>query len=606
MSILTHIGDKNVMTSTSVQVQQLYVVNLGHAADKAGLDYWMSELNAENPTVTMESLATKFISERPEYSDAYGGLSRSDTVIKMYNNLFNRSPDTTDLDYWTTGAGAAIPADQLLTTFANGATIADAQVIANKVFVAQAYTAAAGTNYTQADSTIVLDGVDGSAASVDDALDKLEDGSLAGIAIPAGVAALKAQANAETALAAFEASAVTELVDLNKAVVALNQELEAPAELEAPGIPMENQALTYKDVDQSITNATVLRDAISGSTTAELQSKAGSEASELAAARQAYTIEAGTVGHVELAINYENAVKANNDLIAPDSTALKAAIDKVQVDFAIAEETIGLPLDHEAIDIGGYIYSASSLYSAMTNYAATPAQISAITNWYGTFLGDAGAADFAKLKALAETGYAKSLAQSAEYDATMAITGAAGDAYKIAFADKANADNTLANAQATDVLVTQAQLLENTHLALEAATEVTLPSFVKDLGDKSTDTTDLFHLAADADPIRDEFRISNFNKGDAIYVGEGYTLNTNNAVDGTGHFTGSDANALEVFFKQDSFFSNTITVVMEKTAVGNAVGGATSNTIEIELSGIESLTDVSFSNGIIFSNHVIT
>ncbi|WP_415756044.1 hypothetical protein [Pseudomonas sp. LT1P18] len=599
MSILTHIGDKNVMTSTSAQVQQLYVVYLGHAADKAGLDYWMSELNAETPTLTLESLGTKLINERPEYSDAYGGLSRSDTVIKMYNNLFNRSPDTTDLDYWTSGAGAAIPADQLLTTFANGATAADAQVIANKVFVAQAYTAAVGTNYTLADSTTVLDGVDGTTASVDDALDKLEDGSLAGIAIPAGVAAIKAEANAEAALSAFEASAVTELVDLNKAVVAFNQKLEAPAELEALGWP------DYEGVDQSITNAELLRDAISGSTTAELQINAGAQASELAEARQAYTLEAGTVGHVALAIDYENAVKANNDLIAAAPETVNVVTGKVQADFTVAEGSTGLELVHANEAAGTFIDSATTLYKSLTNPEATSAQITAITDAFGTFLGVDGAADFSKLKALAATDYAKAIAQGAEETAASAITGAAGDAYKTAFADKADADNTLTNTQAADVLVTQAQLLESTHLALEAATDVALPSFVKDLADKSTDTTDLYYSAADAGLERSTYYIANFNKGDAIYVGEGYTLNTNNAIDGTGHFTGSDTHSLEVFFTQDSYDSKVITVVMEKNAVGNAVGGATSNTIEIELSGIESLSDVSFSNGIIFSNHVI-
>ncbi|WLI10742.1 MULTISPECIES: DUF4214 domain-containing protein [Pseudomonas] len=592
------------MATTSAQVQQLYVVSLGHAADKAGLDYWMSELNAESPTLTLENLGTKFINERPEYSDNYGGLSRSDTIITLYNNLFNRSPDTTDLDYWASGAGTAVPTDQLLTTFVNGATTADAQVIANKVVVAQAYTIAAGSNYTLADSTTVLDGVDGTTVSVDDALDKLENGSLSGIAIPAGVAALKAQANAELALVAFEASAVTELSALNKEAFALNDKLETPAELETLGIPSEDGVLAYEDVDQSITNATLLRDAVSGSTTEELQAGASTGLLELAADRKAYTIEAGTVGHVGLVIDYENAVNANNALIAAAPKAVNIAIAKVQTDFTVAEGSTGLELVHANEAAGTFIDSATTLYQSLTNPKATIAQISAITDAFDTFLGVDGAADFSKMKVLAATDYAKKVAQGAEEAAATAITGTAGDAYKTAFADKIDLDTNLANALAADALVTQAQLLDGTHLSLEAATEVTLPSFVKDLADKSTNTTDLYYSAAEAGVERSTYYIANFNKDDAIYVGEGYTLNTNNAVDGTGHFTGSDANSLEVFFTQVSYDSKVVTVVMEKNAVGNAVGGATSNTIEIELSGIESLTDVSFSNGVIFSSPV--
>ena len=56
MSISTHIGDENVMAITSAQVQQLYVAYLGRAADKAGLDYWMAELNSVPATLTLENL----------------------------------------------------------------------------------------------------------------------------------------------------------------------------------------------------------------------------------------------------------------------------------------------------------------------------------------------------------------------------------------------------------------------------------------------------------------------------------------------------------------------------------------------------------------------
>ncbi len=39
------------MATTSAQVQQLYVAYLGRAADKAGLDYWLGELNATPATI---------------------------------------------------------------------------------------------------------------------------------------------------------------------------------------------------------------------------------------------------------------------------------------------------------------------------------------------------------------------------------------------------------------------------------------------------------------------------------------------------------------------------------------------------------------------------
>ena len=142
------------MATTSAQVQQLYVAYLGRAADKAGLDYWMAELNATPAVLTLENLRANFVNEQPEYSDAYAGLSRQDTVIKIYNNLFGRAPDAAGLTYWTTGGGATVNADQLLQAFINGAGATDSKVVANKVLVAEVYTSTAGDNFAAADEIV--------------------------------------------------------------------------------------------------------------------------------------------------------------------------------------------------------------------------------------------------------------------------------------------------------------------------------------------------------------------------------------------------------------------------------------------------------------------
>lgn len=128
------------MAVTAQQVQQLYVGYLGRAADQAGLDYWLDELNAENATLTLENLRSNFVNEQPEYADAYAGLNRQQTVTQIYQNVFGRTPSDTEVAYWTFDSN--VNTDQLITAFLNAASPTDRLIIENNVSVAQQVTAA--------------------------------------------------------------------------------------------------------------------------------------------------------------------------------------------------------------------------------------------------------------------------------------------------------------------------------------------------------------------------------------------------------------------------------------------------------------------------------
>lgn len=595
------------MATTSAQVQQLYVAYLGRAADKAGLDYWLDELNASPATLTLENLRANFVNEQPEYANAYAGLSRQDTVIKVYNNLFGRAPDAAGLTYWTTGAGASVNADQLLTAFVAGASAADAKVITNKVLVSEVYTSAAAENYTQADAASILSGVTGNSSTVSAALLKLENGTLAGVAIPAGVAALKAEALADKAVVDFGLSKVEELTALNEKIVALNEKLPAldQATLEALDTPAAGAAQTYAGVDQAIDNAVAVRDAVSANTTPSLQAAATNAATSYTTARDTFTKAA--VGNVDLAVKYEAAVAANTALTGADAKAVTAAEAKVAVDFNAASTGTALADANSAAGLAaGTVTNVATLYSALTDGTKTAAQVKAVADAFTTFLGTNGATDFNTLKTLAATDYTKNVAIEAQDSAETAITGATGGAnFLTAFGNKATADTTLANAVAADDLVAQTKAIDVAHTALEeSAAAVTVPSYVKDLNADVTGVTgtDLFHFA-DGVKGTDDFTITAFNKGDALYVGEGYTLATGVTTGTDGFYTNTNVSAKEVFFIQDSS-TKVVSAVIETTAVGNAEGGSAANVAVIELAGITNLSDVSFSNGVILSSHV--
>ena len=597
------------MATTSAQVQQLYVAYLGRAADKAGLDYWLNELNADNATLTLENLRANFVNEQPEYTDAYAGLSRSDTVTKIYNNLFGRTPDAAGLEYWTNGGGASVNADLLLTAFINGAATADAAVLNNKVLVSEVYTSTAGANYVKADATSILAGVTGTSTSVADAIAKLEDGSLSGIAIPAGVAALKAAALAEKATLDFEASKVTELSDLNKAVVELNTSSKAGASLEALGTPTAGEELAYGDVDQAIDNAMALRAKIGGATNV-LEAQAKQAVLDLDVTRKAYT-QAET-GNVDKAVAYEKALATAASLKEADDTAVVNATAKTQVDFATATTgTDGVAALAKAnADAGldtGTVANAEDLYAELTSATATPDQIKTITAAFDVLL--SGSADYATFKTLAATDYAKAVADQAVIDTAAEITGDTSGAYKQDVTDLTNANKTLADAKAADALVVKAEAISNGHQALvDAADDVVIPSNVKDLGAATTANADLFHFA-NGEVTSDDFVIgtaatTQFAKGDALYIGEGYTLNSAATFDATaGTLKGGNNGSLEVFFIKDQ---GVVKAVVETADLGSSTfsnaslaGSTTDQVSVITLTGVTDIAQVSFANGVI-------
>ena len=592
------------MAITTAQIQQLYVAYLGRAADKAGLDYWSQQLNAAKPTLTLEDLRTNFTTQQTEYTDAYAGLSRSDAVTKIYNNLFGRSPDAAGLTYWTTGAGATVNADQLLTAFIAGAATADATVLNNKVLVSEVYTSTAGANYVKGDATSILAGVNGTADSVSKAIAKLEDGSLSGIAIPTGVAALKAAALAEKAITDYEASKVDALKALNDKVVALDKDYVSGLTAITDGTDAGTTAGdSYSEVVVAIANANKLRADIGAATTV-LQAQADQAVKDLAATRDTYT--KATVGNVDKAVAYEKALATNNSLKAADNAAVVTATAKTKVDFDAATAGAGgaTALAKANADSGLTVTKVDDLYTALTNKAATPAQIKSITDAFDVLL--KGSADYTTLKSLAATDYAKNVAAEAFKVAGDAITGAEGTAYKQDVADKALADKTLADAKAGDALVAEAKGILDGHTTLDNAFKAIDTSKVLDLGvGVGTAKADLFHFV-DGKVTSADFAIGGdgFNKGDALYIGENYSLNSAAKYDATtGLLTGGKNGSLEVFFIKDA---GVVKAVIETSdlgsstvATGSLAGSGADQVSVITLTGVTDVSQVAFANGVI-------
>ncbi len=132
-------------TTLASQVQELYIGYLGRAADKAGLDFWVKAI--ENGTSTLESVALGFTLSA-EYKAAYEGLTTSQLVAKVYQNVLGRAADADGLGFWVGEINkGVIKADTLVKSMINSLGAIDQLSMDNKVQAANIYTTTAGDNY---------------------------------------------------------------------------------------------------------------------------------------------------------------------------------------------------------------------------------------------------------------------------------------------------------------------------------------------------------------------------------------------------------------------------------------------------------------------------
>lgn len=597
------------MATTTAQIQQLYVAYLGRAADKAGLDYWFDQLNGSTTTpatLTLENLRSNFVNEQPEYTDAYAGLTRSETVSKIYLQLFGHSADAAGLEYWTTGGGATVNADQLLVAFINGASASDAKVVANKVLVSEVYTAAAGANYTADDAKAAIADVDGTTASVTAALTAIS--ALPGIAMPANVALVQADIAAQAAVTSYETSKVDSLKALNDKVVALNADYSAV--LTAVADTNANAKIDYSEASVAIANATTLRTAISVNSTTDLQTASTAATKAVADARA--DLVANDVNAVAKINAYNAAVAANAKVAAVDSVAvtnteasfdgiLGAGSNQATFDAAVASYKT-------ASGSTATIATSADLYAELVGAAGNATKLGQLDKAFGAT--SAYSSAYSTLKTLAATDAAKQ-ASEAKVDVAEA---AVGSTYVSAAEGAATATKVLADAQAADALVAQATAETIAHNAVvdsasDAHSAVTTNANIHDLdaaapvlaGDVGGTASELFYFSAVK--AADDFALSNFFKGDAVYVGTGLTFNSNVTVGTDGYAVGTNTAAKELYFTKNAT-TGFVEVNVETNAVGHTAGtGVTDNVAVITLTGVTDLAQVSYANGVISTTH---
>ena len=528
-------------------VQQLYVGYLGRAADSAGQQFWANAI--ANGTATIASVATGFTLSN-EYKATYGGLSTSDLVEQVYNNVLGRAPDADGKAFWVAAlANGTVTADTLVATIVTNLGALDQQTINNKVFVAQTYTDTAGASYTPAGGAAAIAGVTNDPATVTTAVGNIASGTLPGQVVGLNLVNTLIAANAantayETAnKAALDALAATLKVDIDKD---FNKELELVSKA-------ANEVRANKE-----NGGTAATEALAGQVSADQKALTAAFTALNAAGQKAATA-------FQAAVTTDAGLKG---ALATDIAAVQAGLTKADGSSS-ALETAGKALtvpktfdDTEALYDFYVDASTSAADRASIDKAFTDAKISYFTTFKATASVDV--TKNASFKAVSDT-----KADVITADATN------GPAYNAA-SEKLVADSTtLKNAQAADVNKAAADALVASNAASEKTVtdaEAAVKAFndahtdakiamLTGAGDTGTVAKESFYFGSDSlAKSSADFSIAKFAAGDSIVLGNGYTFNN-------GALSTGDNNKLEFFLvKSDAG----VQIVIETEAYGSA------------------------------------
>ncbi|QPI09206.1 DUF4214 domain-containing protein [Stutzerimonas stutzeri] len=599
------------MAVTTAQVQELYVAFLGRAADKAGLDYWMAELNAEPAVLTLENLRANFVNEQPEYAQNYDGLTREEAINKMYANLFGRAPEAAGLEYWAAGGGKEVNMDQLLVALVNGALGADAQTLTNKVLVADVYTKVVGDKYVQADAKAILAGVDEDYTSVGTALDKLTDGSLSGIAVPAAVTAINALISADKAVADYAASKLAAVKALDKAILDLDK---ADANINVTvKTASGNTAFAdiLKDVKDNLADA---RGDLVGST-AELTTISNADGS---AATTAYNkFLSGITNATTLATNYRtadtrfDAAKAVGEVSVDDSTAAGDSLDSWA---AVSGNVTSWNNAVKAAGLDPATEDGASIYAMLTSVSTTPAVYTKVVD---ALKGISAASELLKLAAqqreynVADEGFKK--ASDAITSADSAASKTVGVDWVAAYEKAQASASDLASSKALDALEAQYKVLNDGHVALTdaqvkasgAVNDLVTAGSIKDVSGLTltavADKAEVFYFA-DGVKATDATALDKLESVDKIFLGGEYSFNNGSLSDGNNNvlefFLVGKGNDTQLVIETAKYGSDAAGVNVAADGTITEATGTADQLAVITLTGV-TVDQISFANGVL-------
>jgi len=150
--------------ATKNNITQLYVANFNRAPDNAGLKYWVNDSK-----LFLEEIALSFY-DQPESKKMYpSSFSNAEFINAVYDNMFNRKPDSKGFKYWERALDDGLISRSLfILAVGNGAQNDDKLILDNKTIVGLEF--AKSGNDKISDAYKVMNDVTGDIKSVDNAL----------------------------------------------------------------------------------------------------------------------------------------------------------------------------------------------------------------------------------------------------------------------------------------------------------------------------------------------------------------------------------------------------------------------------------------------------
>jgi hypothetical protein len=86
-----------ITTEMRTSVLELYTAYFNRAADTAGVDYWLNEMDVNGWTIN--NVAQSF-AQQTEYTAIYDGLTNAQIVAQVYTNVLGRAAEAAGATYW--------------------------------------------------------------------------------------------------------------------------------------------------------------------------------------------------------------------------------------------------------------------------------------------------------------------------------------------------------------------------------------------------------------------------------------------------------------------------------------------------------------------------
>lgn len=368
--------------ATVSDLQQLYIGYFGRAADQAGLNFWLGAIN--NDGLSLDNVHAAFVNSE-EYTAQYEGLTVSQKVAAVYQNVLGRAADAEGQAFWTNAIETGvISEDQLIEGLLSGLSKNDALAVSNKVIVANYYTSARGDAYAEADkadSAAIISGVTSDLKTVGTALATIQDEVIgeegaSNAELAAALATLNAAIDAQEAYAkAVLGDDYTGTDPVGDAKAQLNDELaEAETALftlakisadDSAGVRAAKIQDAQNAAAKAVTDATTQVAKYTG-----LPTLAKTQATQQAAleAAQAKTAEARLAEEAEIAAF--NVVNGKTDLTVDDTGAVTGVI-------AFNPTTGALSLEKAFVDANAGVAGQAKLAAANALLADIQARLNA-------------------------------------------------------------------------------------------------------------------------------------------------------------------------------------------------------------------------------------